>query len=292
MENVRHLALSGGGARGAAYIGVLKFFKQKFGIDYGARTHKLESIVATSIGTIIGFFICIGYTVEQIESYVVKFSITEAINFDLVDPYSLSDGESFRGVLAQVLKETYGEGSEDMTLKDLYERSKIDLVCTSTSTSSGTAKFFRARTDPKVRVIDAIYASCCIPFMYQAFRLDDDSYVDGGFILNYPMNVFDTTNTDPASVLGIRFDLDRSDSSTTFIGYLMRIMFISFFYLNDLQFDILRPAYKRRTLTVNLTDSKYNPIKFLSASKDEIKEYIDSGFQSAEMFCSRESCDD
>jgi len=289
MENVRHLALSGGGSRGAAYIGVLKYFKQKFGIDYGERTHKLESIVATSIGCIVGFFICVGFSVEQIEDYVIKFSITEAINIDLADQYSLADGHDFRNVLSQVLCDTYGADQENMTLKDLYDRTKIDLVCTSTSALHGNVKFFRARTDPKTRVVDAIYASCCVPFVYQAASINDDYFIDGGFILNYPMNVFDTTDTDPSTVLGIRFDLNRTDESTTFIGYLMRVMFISFFYLNDLQYDILRPAYKRRTLTVALRDSKYNPLKFLSASKDELKDYIDSGFKSAELFC---SCDD
>lgn len=57
------LALSGGGARGAAHIGVLKVL-QREGI-------KIDCIAATSFGSIIGGLYAAGYSPDEIETLVI-----------------------------------------------------------------------------------------------------------------------------------------------------------------------------------------------------------------------------
>ncbi|MFA6208008.1 MAG: patatin-like phospholipase family protein [Candidatus Obscuribacterales bacterium] len=60
------LALGGGGTRGAAHIGVLKVLA-KNGI-------KIDAIVGTSIGAIVGGLYCSGLSAEEIEEIVLKKS--------------------------------------------------------------------------------------------------------------------------------------------------------------------------------------------------------------------------
>src|SRR3989304_10192637 len=76
------LALSGGGARGLAQIGVLKALEEA-GID-------LDIIVGTSMGSIIGGLYAAGYSVDQLDS------IAENTNWN--DLLSL-EGETDRGEL-------------------------------------------------------------------------------------------------------------------------------------------------------------------------------------------------
>ena len=59
------LVLSGGGAKGAAHIGVLKYIEEAgIPIDY---------IAGTSMGSIIGGLYSIGYTPEQMDSMVRRY---------------------------------------------------------------------------------------------------------------------------------------------------------------------------------------------------------------------------
>ncbi|CAN5430628.1 hypothetical protein BH11CYA1_BH11CYA1_19540 [soil metagenome] len=60
------LALGGGGTRGAAHIGVLKVL-EKNGV-------KVDAIVGTSIGAIVGGFYCSGLSADEIEQIVLKKS--------------------------------------------------------------------------------------------------------------------------------------------------------------------------------------------------------------------------
>ncbi len=57
------LALSGGGARGAAEIGVLKVLERE-----GVR---IDCIAATSFGAIVGWLHASGYSAEEIETFVL-----------------------------------------------------------------------------------------------------------------------------------------------------------------------------------------------------------------------------
>ena len=67
------LVLSGGGAKGAAHIGVLKALeKYKVPVDY---------IVGTSVGSIVGAMYSSGYTPEEIEDIV--------LNLDFMDLFQI-----------------------------------------------------------------------------------------------------------------------------------------------------------------------------------------------------------
>lgn len=56
------LALSGGGARGAAHIGVLKVLERE-GI-------KIDCIAGTSFGSIVGGLFAAGYSADEIETFI------------------------------------------------------------------------------------------------------------------------------------------------------------------------------------------------------------------------------
>lgn len=66
------LVLSGGGARGAAHIGVLKVL-EKYNIP-------IDIVVGTSIGSIIGSMYAVGYSPVEIEELVLKMDFNELLS--------------------------------------------------------------------------------------------------------------------------------------------------------------------------------------------------------------------
>ena len=61
------LVLSGGGAKGFAYIGALKALAEEgVSIDY---------VVGTSIGALIGSLVCVGYTWKELETLAIDLDM-------------------------------------------------------------------------------------------------------------------------------------------------------------------------------------------------------------------------
>ena len=74
------------------------------------------------------------------------------------------------------------------------------------------------KTHPEWKVIDAIYASCCLPMIFQPLLKDDKAYADGGIFLNYPIfKCLEIEGVKKEEVLGIYKDFtdDESDKKIT-----------------------------------------------------------------------------
>ena len=81
------LVLSGGGAKGAAHIGVLKALeKYKVPVDY---------VVGTSVGSIVGAMYSVGYTPEQIEELV--------LNLDFMDLFSNEEDRTLKDISDKIV---------------------------------------------------------------------------------------------------------------------------------------------------------------------------------------------
>jgi predicted acylesterase/phospholipase RssA len=59
------------------------------------------------------------------------------------------------------------------------------------------------KTHPEWRVIDAAYASSCLPIIFTPFSKDGNYYIDGGLFLNYPIEPC-IKCCRPEEILGIR----------------------------------------------------------------------------------------
>ena len=67
------------------------------------------------------------------------------------------------------------------------------------------------KTHPEWKVIDAIYASCCLPFLFSPFYYytagslePQKAFMDGGILMNFPLNLCIAEGYDPREILSIR----------------------------------------------------------------------------------------
>jgi len=193
------LALSGGGARGLAQIGVLKALEEA-GI-------RIDMIVGTSMGSIIGGLYATGYSVDQIDS------ITRNTDWDdLLSP----EGETDRQELFVDQKVT-----EDKAILTLRLNGFSPIIPTSINTGHKLSNFLNILTlqapvhtqnsfdDLKIKfravctnlltgnpvVIDngslsqAMRASSSVSFFLSPVLMDSMILVDGGLVANIPVKI-------------------------------------------------------------------------------------------------------
>ena len=287
------LALGGGGTRGAAHIGVLKVLS-KNGV-------KIDAIVGTSIGAIVGGFYCAGLSPDEIEKIVLKKSfirsyLTVPIPVRIMavplfflphllgyHPYDgLYRGNRFRNyVNAQVPR-------DDLAIEDLPI--KYGAVCSDIL----TAKPYVIRAGNLGR---AIQASSAIPALRQPVPFDtnnpdnikvkDDSpeialLVDGGIQANLPAEqayqlAQELGNENEVAIIAINIDEPfERESSKSF----RRIGSVSKRVINIMLSSIDRPQLNLAQLIIQ---PRTNGIAVLSTKTADVKDAIKAGETAAEL---------
>ena len=191
------LVLSGGGARGAAHIGVLKVLEEL--------RIPVDAITGTSMGTIVGGFYAAGSSPAEIETLVNSMEWNEAfrdrppledysfrrkedsanylIKFDagirdgkLALPLGLIQGQNLSFILKSRLIHT-------ATVTD-FDRLRIPFRAVAADIETGEAVVLGAGD-----LAEAIRASMSIPGVFAPVELDGRLLVDGGIADNLPVDV-------------------------------------------------------------------------------------------------------
>lgn len=155
------IVLSGGGIRGIAHLGVLKAFINA-GITF-------SHISGTSAGSIAGAFYAAGIDPEEGLKIFIKAKLLRFIR-PAVGSLGLINIEN----TANLLKEYFPD--------DQIENLKIPLTIAATNFSKGRLVYFT-----KGPLIRAILASSCIPGIFRPIMIDNQMYVDGGVLNNFPV---------------------------------------------------------------------------------------------------------
>lgn len=157
------LALSGGGAKGFAHIGVFKILEE-CGI-------KPEVIAGTSVGSLMGALFADGYTADEIKALFSGREFSEFAQLQL--PKSgLFDSKRFRYFLKRHLR--------TKNIEDL----RTPLVIVATDLDNGESHEFRSGS-----IVDAVTASCSIPIIFSPVVINGVHYVDGGLFHNFPVSI-------------------------------------------------------------------------------------------------------
>ncbi len=161
------LALSGGGARGLAHIGVLKVLEREdIPVDF---------LAGTSMGGIIAAAYAAGLSIEYIEKEALRMGRLRNL-ITLMDR-SLPRLGLFEG---QKVQEYLAGHLGDITFDEL----KIPLALVAVDLETGEEVVLR-----KGRVVDAVRATISLPGVFAPYRLDGRLLVDGGVLNNLPADV-------------------------------------------------------------------------------------------------------
>jgi NTE family protein len=238
-----NLALQGGGAHGAFAWGVLDRLLEEDDLEF-------EGISATSAGAMNATVCAYGLTVGGRSgaraaltdfwsrvARVARFSPLQPSPFDrLTHNHGLQYSPAFlwMDLLTRMTSPYQFNPWGYNPLRDVLEATvDFDLLRT-----KSTVKLFLSATNVrscKVRVfqcadvsVDAVLASACLPFMFQAVEIDGEAYWDGGYMGNpaiFPL----IYNCDSQDVVVVHINpINRPDVPTTATDIMNRINEISF----------------------------------------------------------------
>ena len=218
------LALSGGGAKGMAHIGVIEALK-----DYGIN---IDYIAGTSSGSIIAALYAAGYTPNEMLQLVNRYKD------DIID-IDKNIGFKFLGSLVnkKISIKGFVKGNKlERILKDVLKNKGIQdiadvnmpLAIPTVDLNSGEIVYFWNNTVEQNRscliqeetqyddeasyyssgdLSSIVRASCSVPGVFVPKKIDENYYVDGGVRVNTPVEVLRKMGAD--KVIVVTFDCNK-----------------------------------------------------------------------------------
>ncbi|WP_299777583.1 patatin-like phospholipase family protein [uncultured Formosa sp.] len=210
------LVLSGGGAKGLAHIGVIKVLD-----SLGVR---VDYVAGTSMGAIVGSLYASGYTGIEIDS------IFKTINFDNIiidnipreaktfyerensERYALTlpfDGFKLRLPTALSRGQNTFNLLSELTLhvKNTTDFSKLPIPFFCMTTDMETGKAVQLE---RGNLAQSVMASGALPTLFQPVYMDDNVYIDGGVVNNYPLGEMKAKGMDIIIGVDVQDGLSKS----------------------------------------------------------------------------------
>jgi NTE family protein len=286
-DTIKHIVISGGGIIGFAQYGVLRESNLRGLWSF----ENIESIYGTSIGSILGVFLSLKFEWSVLDDYIIKRPWQNVINFTM---YSIIQSFESRGILnikiiedilAPVLRAKNID--TNVTMREFYELTDIELHIFVTELNNFNIIDIYYIEYPDWKLVDAVYASCSIPIIFAPLLKDSKCYIDGGFILNYPLYPCIQSGKDPNEILGICQNMEKIqtitiDNTSTLFDFIFSIFNkITVNILNNHRNDNLKYGIVLNTTRLGI----YDIFEFAS-SKEKRIEMVDYGVNQCIEFIS------
>ena len=226
---IKHIVCSGGGHNGFTYYGILRELNKRgfWQID------DIETVYATSIGTFFAIFLALKYEWDVLDDYLIKRPWNLVYKIDM---YSIINSFNKGGIFdIKVIEETFlpifnaKDVSIDITMKEFFELTQIDLHFFTTEMSSFSTIDISHKTHPDWKLLEAVYSSAALPILFSPLFKDDKCYYDGGILANYPIEYCISSGVPKDEIFGIiKYENKMSDATVitpnkTLVDYIMLI---------------------------------------------------------------------
>ena len=202
---IKHMVMSSGGAMGLSFYGTLRESHKK-----GLWKHEnIETIYGSSVGTIIAVVISLGYDWNVIDDFLIKrpwqnvFKFQLPMAFNVITKQGLFNVDTVHNIFLPLFK-----GKDipiDITLLDFYHLTKREIHFIATELNTMCIEDISYKTHPEWKVMDAIYASACLPVFFTPLYIPNSNkiFIDGGILLHYPLNLCLAAGHSPQEIMGI-----------------------------------------------------------------------------------------
>lgn len=313
---IKNLVFEGAGIRGIAYSGVVQELENKNLLK------NVQRVGGTSSGAITALLVSLGYSSNEIMQIVTntpyrKFNDGRFFFFGGINRfqkyYGWYRGEQFEKWLSHLIKAKTGD--ENICFSELQKKGFKNLYVTGTSLNKQSLVVFSHENYPYMKVKDAIRISMSVPLYFEAVFIDKagtiikhpgnkqglDIMVDGGFVANFPIKIFDSTKYFNPSLpntfspnpetLGFRIDRDDQIQNDTASKSLAPMEINSLKEYFGAFYNIIIENLNRQTLTkedwqrtVSISDGNIGP-RVRKLLKEETETLIRNGSAATRLYC-------
>jgi predicted acylesterase/phospholipase RssA len=279
---IKHLVISGGGPLILNLYGALK---QSNILEMWSHTN-IKSYHGTSAGAMLTTFMALKYEWEELDNYIINRPWHNIMNFNVLNIYDyytnngIMDKTFIYEMFSPVLKAKDIEIDVDM--ETFCQITGVSIYLYATEYSTFEMKEFSAEATPRVKMLDAVYASMAIPILFKPIKIENRLYLDGSILINNPMEKCVERNEDLTTILGIRHELakkmTKTDDSTDFdmLHYVTNTMNK---LINKMQIDSTDANIKEVIVHSKIEDLA-NFFKLANSCEDR-KKVIECGMQDA-----------
>lgn len=267
-NHIDTLVLSGGSVKGIAQIGALHYLESKHILK------NIKTIAGSSVGAIVGTMITLGF--RPIEMYhfflhvnLGKFTNINAYNF--LNKLGLDDGKRFTLIVRKFFKAK--KISTNITFSEFYKKNKINLIITGVCVNDKKIYYFSHKTEPDMKVIDALRISMSIPILFTPRKYKNKVFIDGGCIDNYPISLFDhkLDNVIGINVKNRKQVVEKITSIESYLNNTMQCL------QEGISFNTNR-GYQKQTIFIECDSGE---------SKNNVMTMFDQGYCAAIKFCEK-----
>jgi predicted acylesterase/phospholipase RssA len=283
--NIKHLVISGGGPSMLHYLSVIQHLDENKILDL----NKIESIYGTSAGSIVGIILCLKYDWETVNDYMIMRPWHELFHIKISDIFEAykNRGIFSKKVIEKALKPLLDakDLSVNVTLKEFYEYSKVELHFFSFETNHFNTEDISYLTHPELSLIDAVMMSSALPILVTPVIIDNKCYMDGGVAANYPLKYCIDSGKTENEILGLKNQYDEKqknhvDSSSNLLDFILCFFFKMF---NSLASNIVNPKIKYE-IACNVKNISLNYLTSTITSMEVRKDLHQKGIETAKEF--------
>tara|TARA_R100000750_G_C2326078_1_gene88225 strand:+ start:213 stop:1064 length:852 start_codon:yes stop_codon:yes gene_type:complete len=210
-DDIDVLVIGPGGIKGYQELGAIYY------LDSIGKLNNVKTIIGVSVGAIIGLMMAAGISIKDI-IYLAVANVDivdlDLENIDLIamlnnirTKFGLFSSQKIEKTLSSILIDKYGYIP---TLKQLYDKTGIDLIMVEFSLTYKTKKYFSHITEPDIDCIKALSLSINIPGIFFMKEYKGEVYIDGAFGDPYPILLKDDGIN---NILGIYIETSIEDKT-------------------------------------------------------------------------------
>lgn len=276
FENIENIILPGGFLKGYAYLGFIKYVKEKM------NKNKFKNIIGVSIGSVFGLILVLDSELEYISKFLIKHKLNKIDNLNIESVlnfthyYGISNGIFINTLIKNFLFEQ--TGNYYITFKELYKLTNKNFVVIGCNLTLNKTEYFSHKTTPDMMVWLAIRISCNIPFLFNSIKMSNNYYLDGGITSNFPIEYIQKhlkENLDKTLILKFNNIKTKKNDTFSFVKFIKELL--NSFRHQD--FKRLKD-YNNNILNLNITIDAYEE----HLTDEMINDVINRGYEDTKSF--------
>ena len=282
---IKHLVIPGGGPSGIKALGALQYLEQQGFWNIC----DIETIYATSVGSILSVLLCLKFDWETINDYIIKRPWHEVFQINITQIFeSYSKKGIFDNNITEIFYKPFFDSKDismKITLKEFFEYTNIELHLFSLEINNFDIIDLSYKTHPDLSLLLAVQMSSAIPILISPVCIDNKCYIDGGVVCNYPINQCILRASDINEIFGLKNKYIKNDDNivkhkSTILEYVMN--FISKL-VNNVNLRVEEQNIPNE-LIYDIEHMSLTNIQQVLTSSEYRKELIDSGIESAKEY--------
>ena len=185
-EKYKTMILSGGGVKGFCTLGALQYL-----YDNNLLASDIGRFVGTSVGSMICYFIAIGYTPVELMVCLCSNNVFESLTLNPIDVILTEGFYNYDTIDKHCRKMTIDKIKYVPTLSELKKNFNKELIVCTYNFTDKKKEYMSYLNYPDLSCLEAIRMSSNLPFIFNSYFYMDKEYIDGGFADNFPLIFFE-----------------------------------------------------------------------------------------------------